>query len=181
MMKRKLHEPVILTVLFAVFLLGSTMPVRAIVVTMKGYVISSFTFDVDTGQMVANTSADLFYYNVNDVERYLEPENGALFAVLGMVDFDSLTDLSAYMLSSGLINAGGNDSLPIGTVLIAKTNIGNYAKMRVDHFPHPINFTIVYQTDGTPIVPELSSITMLALFLPTTLLAAILYYRRQRF
>lgn len=63
---------------------------------------------------------------------------------------------------------------------VVKTNMENYAKMRVDSYPNPINFTIVYQTDGTPIVPELPSMAVIALFLPATLLAAIVYCRRRR-
>jgi hypothetical protein len=171
----------ILTLLFAVFLVGSAMPARADVITMSGYVTASYSFDIDSGQMVPNASTDLWYHNVDGVERYLEPEFGAVFANLGMVDFDSVTDLSAYPMSSNVINAStNNNSIPVGTVLVVKTNSGNYAKMRIDNYPDPINFTIVYQTDGTPIVPELSSMIVTALFLPTTLFAAIVYHRKRR-
>lgn len=181
LMKLTMCGLVILTLLLAVFLVASAVPARADVITMGGYVTASYMFDVDSGQMVPNASADLWYHNVDGVERYLVPENGAVFANFGMVDFDSVTNLSAYPLSSNVINAStNNNSIPVGTVLVVKTNLGNYAKMRIDNYPDPINFTIVYQTDGTPTVPELPSMIIIALFLPATVFAAIVHRRRRR-
>lgn len=162
--------------LFLVCLAVHAMPAKAATVTMTGYVTASYFFDVDTGQMAANSSVDLWYHNVDGVKRYLEPQDGALFANLGVVDFNTVTNVSAYSLSANPINASTtNNSIPIGAVLVVKTNLGNYAKMRIDGYPDPINFTIVYQPGGTPIVPEFSSLMGLALFLPASLLVAVVH------
>jgi len=50
-----------------------------------------------------------------------------------------------------------------------KTNIGNYAKMRIDSYGDNLVVTIVYQDDGTPLVPEFpSSIVLLASLIAIT-------------
>ena len=172
---------VILSLLIAVLLGASVAPARATItpITMNGYVTASYMFDIDTGQMVTNTSADLWYHNVDGVERYLVPENGAEFANLGVRNLQGVWNLTLYPLSSNVINAStDNNSIPVGTVIVVKTNLGNYAAMRIDDYPDPINFTIVYQTDGTPYLPELPSMIAIAFFLPATLFAAIVYRRK---
>jgi hypothetical protein len=172
---------VVLSLLFVVFLGACAVPARSLItpITMYGYVIASYSFDVDTAQMVTNNSADLWYHNVDGVERYLVPENGAEFANLGVRELQGVWNLSLYSLSSDVINAStDNNSIPVGTILVVKTNLGNYAAIRIDAYPDPINFTIVYQTDGTPYIPELQPMIVFAFFLPAMLFAAIVYRRR---
>jgi hypothetical protein len=172
---------IILSLLIAVFLGASVVPARATLtpITMHGYVTASYHFDVDTGQMVTNASADLWYHNVDGVERYLVPENGAEFANLGVRNLQGVWNLTLYTFSSDVINAStDNNSVPVGTVLAVKTNLGNYAAMSIDNYPDPINITIVYQTDGSPYLPEFPSMIAIALFFPATLFAAIVYRRK---
>jgi hypothetical protein len=162
---------------------GNRSSVRGDLITMTATITASYLFDVDTGQMVdlaEKDRADLWYHNVDDLEMYLHTQNGAEFANLGIVDFDSVTDCSLYTLSSEPMNASiSNNTIPVGTVLVVRTNIGNYAKIRIDYYPFPINITIVYQnTPGSPIVPEFPLLTV-PLFTVTTLLA-IIAYRRKR-
>ena len=161
---------------------GNRISVRGDLITMTASITASYLFDVDTGQMVdisEKDSADLWYHNVDDLEMYLHTQNGAESANLGIVDFDSVTDCSLYTLSCEPMNASiNNNTIPVDTVLVIKTNIGNYAKIRIDYYPFPINITIVYQdTPGSPIVPELSLLSV-PLFTVTTLLAVTVYRRK---
>lgn len=162
---------------------GNRISVRGDLTTMTATITASYLFNVDTGQMVdisEKDRADLWYHNVDDVEMYLETENGAEFANLGFADFDSVADCSLYALSSEPMNASiNNNTIPIGTVLVVRTNIGNYAKIRIDYYPFPINITIVYQTTpGSPIVPEFPALTV-PLLTVTTLLAIIIDRRKR--
>ena len=161
----------------------TVMPVTGGVGTTYISLGGSETIDIDTGAMGGvSTSRDLYYENVDGTERYLVPWNGALFANLGIVNFDSIINVSAYTLSSNPINASlNNNSIPVGTVLIVKTNMGNYAKMRIDAYTDPIDFTMVYQNNGSPIIPELSSVAIVALFLPATLVVTMAYRKKHRF
>jgi len=110
--------------------------------------------DVDTGDVGPSTpDTDLWWEQVSSTERYLVPQNGATVANLGIVDFDSVVDCSIYTLSTDPINGSiGNNTIPDGTVLVIKTDIGNCAKMRIDNYGVDMDVTIVYQDDGSPIV-----------------------------
>ena len=35
-------------------------------------------------------------------------------------------------------------------MIVIKTNLGNYAKMRIDSFGYNLDVTVTYQDDGTP-------------------------------
>ncbi|MEM3661107.1 MAG: hypothetical protein QXU11_12085 [Thermoproteota archaeon] len=111
------------------------------------------SFDVDSGKAVGlaeKALADLWWEQVTKTERYLVPLNGAKIANLGIVDFDSITDCSDYPLSEQKIDGSiGSNTIPNGTVLIIKTNMGKYAKMRIDSYGYNLHVTVVYQSDGT--------------------------------
>ena len=170
----------ILVLFIAAFLFGIAMPVKAEVVPASISLGASNSVDIDTGIITSNfTSRDLFYENFDGTRRYLVPQNGAMFANLGVVNFDAIIDASPYRLSSSRINASlNNNSIPVGAVLIVKTNMGNYAKMRIDAYPDPIDFALVYQNNGSPIIPELSSVAIVVLFLPATLAATMAYRKK---
>lgn len=127
--------------------------------TMTATIEGTWYFDVDTGQNTTDLgTADLWWRFVTQTVRYLEPENGAIFANLGIVNFDSVTDISIYPLSTAQISGSvANNSIPTDTVLVLRTNLGNYAKMRIDSYGTNLGVTIVYQDDGTPFVPEFPS------------------------
>ena len=173
----------ILILFIVAFLSGIAMPVKGGVVTTSYSLPASYTIDIDTGVIDGvSPSVDLHYENVDGTERYLVPWYGALISNLGVVNFDSIIDVSAYTFSSSRINASlNNNSIPVGTVLIVKTNMGNYAKMRIDAYPDPINFTVAYQNNGSPIIPELSSVAIVALLIPVALVVTMAYRKKHRF
>ncbi len=169
-------------VLFILALLfGVALPVNGEVVTTSISLGASHTFDVDTHTISSSpSSSDLWYEDVDGTERYLVPENGALIANLGIVDFDSIVDVSTYILSSNPVNASlNNNSIPVGTVLIVKTNLGNYAKMKIEAYYDPLNFTLAYQNNGSTVVPELSSLATAALLIVATLVVVTIYPRKR--
>lgn len=150
---------IISSLLAALFSIGFRMSVKASpdLIAMTATIGGTCSFDVDTGQVVLYTdpSSDLWWEIVSSTERYIVPENGAEFANLGVVDFDSVVNCSIYSLSADPINGSvGNNMIPNGTVLVVKTNIGYYAKMRIDSYGYNLNVTIVYQDDGSSIVGE---------------------------
>lgn len=148
------------------------------VVTMNTTIERTWYFDVDTGLRTTNLpTGDLWWEFVTETTRYIVPQNGALFANLGIVNFDSVVDLSAYPLSDAQINGSvGNNSIPTGTVLVVKTNLGNYAKMRIDNYSDTLSITIVYRDDGNPLVPEFpSSVVVLISLVAVTGIAALVH------
>ena len=161
-----------LSLSFAVFPVGFMTSATANpgLTTMTATIEGTWYFDIDTGLITTNlATGDLWWEQVTTGEnavRYIVPENGAMFANLGIVDFSSVVDCSVYTLSAELINGSvDNNKIPAGTVLVARTNLGNYAKMRIDVYGYNLNVTIVYQDDGTTIVPEFSSLTVLLISL----------------
>jgi len=156
--KALLFSLMILSLLSAVFSIGFRMSAEASpgLITMSLTIGGTQTLDVDTGQVGSSSpDTDLWWSQVTSTERFLVPENGAELANLGIVDFDSVVDCSIYTLSKDPINGSvDNNTIPDGTVLVIKTNIANYAKMRIDIYGYDLNVTIVYQDDGSPIVGE---------------------------
>ncbi len=133
-------------------------------------------FDVDTLQVTEySENCDLNLAYTMNSETFLIPVSGAQAASLGVVDFDTVVNCSLYQLSADHIEVRRtfyNYTIPTGTVLVIKTDMGNYAKMRIDNFTEgslpKLDVTIAYQNDGTPIVPEFT-ISLLAPLLLLTL------------
>lgn len=103
--------------------------------TLRG----TFLFDFDTGvQSGTNADADVFWRQQTSVRRRMEPTNGAQIALVGSVPFAAVTPqtLQALAYSEEPIQADNNASnqLPTGTVFAVRTNIGNYAKVRVEGY-----------------------------------------------
>lgn len=158
---KKLGKKVLLSLLICGLLsgilpVGFKIPVKASpdLTTTSLTIGGTQSLDVDTGDVGPSTpQTDLWWEQVSSTERYLVPQNGATVANLGIVDFDSVVDCSTYTPSTDPINGSiGNNTIPDGTVLVIKTNIGNYAKMRIDNYGYYLDVTIVYQDDGSPIV-----------------------------
>ena len=155
------------------------MPAMANLITTTATIEGTWYFDIDTGQRVTNLAlGDLWWEQVTvgpNAVRYIVPENGAQFANLGIVDYSSVLDCSAYTLSTEPINGSiNNNKIPAGTVLVVKTNLGKYAKMRIDSYGYNLNVSILYQDDGTTIVPEFSSLPVLLISL--SVIASITVY-----
>jgi hypothetical protein len=95
---------------------------------------------------------------------YIAPINTALIAVLREVDFSDVIDCSAIHLTDNKVDTHGDSDkfLEVGTVLVIRTNRGNYAKIRIDMFEiiwgvAVLDVTIVYQNDGSTFVEELKA------------------------
>ena len=103
--------------------------------------------NLDLGQEGGNSS-DFWWRQVNDVERYIVPQNGAQFHVIGVVDFNSIDylNLKGYSYSSAEINGSNNASnqIPTGIVVACITSEERYCKFRIDNYGY--NLTISWVT-----------------------------------
>ncbi len=151
------------------------------VVTMTATIKGTWDFDVDTGQNTASM-ADLFWDQVTETERHIVPRNGAKYANLGIVDFDSVVNFSSYSMSEDIIDGSvDHNAIPDGTVLAIKTDIGNYAKMRIDNYGNNLTVTIVVYRNPATTTPILHVIYYQILWLiPFTLITFVLFERRPR-
>jgi len=111
--------------------------------TLKG----TWTFDFDLGVQGPPTGADIWWEQVDNVTRFLVPQNGAMLAYLGKIDFDALSyqTLKTQSYTATPINGSNNNQnkLTAGTVIGIKTNQGRYAKMRVDQYGYNLKITWV--------------------------------------
>jgi hypothetical protein len=93
---------------------------------------------------------DIVYEGVSKISRRLKPVNGASLAILGIrndMDFDSLsiTDLKALTYSGNNIDLSDQSAgLNLNFAFAARTELGNYAKLRITRI---INS---FDTTGTP-------------------------------
>jgi hypothetical protein len=103
----------------------------------------TWQFDLDNGVTVANTGdADLFWEQETDTKRTLNPTNGALFALVGLRDFDQLTlqALRGLNYSSENIRANNDlsNAIPTGTVVAYKTKRGRYGKLLIETYGYDL-------------------------------------------
>jgi hypothetical protein len=94
------------------------------------------------------TGADFWWEQQSPVKRYLTPENGATFFVVGIRDFDSLTysNLEHLQYSAGKIDGSdaAYNNIPRGTVVAYKTSQGRLGKFVVVSYGY--NLTIRWVT-----------------------------------
>ena len=151
---------------FGLFMIQSSMLGKAgpSVVTMTATIKGTWSFDVDTGQDVGYM-ADLWWEQVTETERRIVPQNGAEYANLGIVDFNSIVDFSSYNFSGDPIDGSvDHNTIPDGSVLIVKTDIGNYAKMRIDNYDYNLNVTIVVYRKPVSPPSLLNTVYLTAIF-----------------
>ena len=126
-------------------------PVNAPVVHLhsKGQLVvrGTWRYDLDSG-IQTNTGADFWWNLETNVKRDLVPLNGAVFSVVGIRDFESLSlrDIERLDYSSRTID-GSNatyNQIPQGTVVAYKTNEGRRGKFIVDEYGS--NLTIRWKT-----------------------------------
>jgi hypothetical protein len=102
--------------------------------TLKG----TWTFDFDTGVQGPATGADIWWEQVDNVIRFLVPQNGAMLAHMGKPNFDavSLPTLKAQPYSATPINGSNNASNQVtpGMVIAIKCSSGRYAKMKISSY-----------------------------------------------
>jgi len=114
--------------------------------TVKGTQV----FDLDTGKLGDEKTADLSWSEAGLTTRFLIPQNGAEFSnkgVAGEVTFDDII-LSRY--SSSPINGseGERNRLIPGTLLYARTNEGRFACLRIDDNGRELHISwVTYEKD----------------------------------
>ena len=107
-----------------------------------GSVRGTYSYDFDAGAETS-TGADVFWNQLTQTSRQLQPSNGAQLFNMGAANYDAVTkaQLQGLAYSTNAIN--GSDSgnqMPPGTVIAIKTNTGRFAKMKVvAKEPYPAN------------------------------------------
>jgi hypothetical protein len=90
-------------------------------------------FDLDNGvTAISRTDSDLFWEQETDTKRTLNPMNGALFALVGQRDFDSLQ----LQTLKGLNDV--SNAIPTGTVLAYRTKHGRYGKLLIEYYAYDL-------------------------------------------
>lgn len=104
--------------------------------------------DLDAGAEVGS-GGDFRWDQENAVKRYLVPENGAVFFVVGIRDFKSVThaDLEHFPYSAQRIDASDTpgNNIPKGTLVAYRTKQGRLGKFQVTDYGY--NLTIHWITD----------------------------------
>jgi len=122
---------------------GSERPVHS---SGRATIRGTYMFDLDKGEET-QAGADFFWEQANTTVRFLTPQNGAGFYVVGPASFESVrwSDMERFPYSSAHIDAGANtNNIPAGTVVAYKTNEGRLGKFIVDEYGN--NLTIRWRT-----------------------------------
>jgi hypothetical protein len=104
--------------------------------------------DLDAGAETAS-KGDFWWKEDSTVKRFLTPESGAVFYVMGVRDFDSLTFAELGHLPYSATPIDGSDvttenDIPKGTVVAYRSKEGRLGKFVVDSYGH--NLTIRWTT-----------------------------------
>jgi hypothetical protein len=102
------------------------------------------TADLDEGRVGAGAEADIWFHAVTAAERYVEPQGGAVIALVGTRSVGR-DGCAAASLSTARIHV---DKLPVGTYVCVRTNKGRYSQFRVNEpiGPSPGVLVIGYTT-----------------------------------
>jgi hypothetical protein len=176
-MRRKLEITISLLAVLLIF--GSISPsetVNANLVTYSFTINHGGSLDVDTGTTGTSSSMDILNFGT---PASLLTQNGAVMASADSEDFDSVCNASLYVFD---ITSISTLSILEGDVYLIRTNLGNYAKLRVDEVNAPIvTFTVMYQDDGgtglcgtNPVSGYVLSVNRSALLAPYLALAALI-------
>ena len=97
----------------------------------------TYMCDLDTGTET-RSGADFWWEQQTSTIRFLTPENGAEFYVIGATNFDSVrwSDMQRFAYSGAKIQAAAsrNNRIPAGTVVAFRTNEGRLGKLIVDEY-----------------------------------------------
>jgi hypothetical protein len=117
----------------------------------------TFILDAEKCAQTGNLTGDLFWEQIDTVQRQLVPFSaGDQIAVLGKVDFSKVTldQIRSASLTTTPVNGSNNtqNKLTPGTVLALHTRAGHYAKIRVDSYGYDLGLTMTTykQTVHTP-------------------------------
>lgn len=101
----------------------------------SGQLVVRGTWRCDLDEGAEDQTGDFWWELDTAVNRYLTPENGAAFFVVGIRDFDSLkyTELERFQYSPQKIEANDapNNNIPKGTVVAYRTKQGRLGKFLV--------------------------------------------------
>jgi hypothetical protein len=89
----------------------------------------TFLADLDTGNVVSDSTSDFWFEAVSPAVMYLTPKNGAKFLIVSSTPNES--DCQGAALATSQIPIG---SLGAGTWLCYKTNAGHYGRMQIDSY-----------------------------------------------
>jgi len=168
-LKRKIFTILLLSCLmFTIHII----PVKAVISTYSITVPGTWHLNVDTGTMIpGDPGVDFQWARPAPDEGILAPDPGVTVVNLGIVDFDSVCDASGY----DYVHVGiEDDDLPVGTVVLIHTNLGNYAKIRIDGIGSDLEVTVTIQDDGStnlcaleePVGGDIFNIDKLAILTP---------------
>lgn len=104
-------------------------PTPGILAAMHISVKQTFSADLDTGNIISDSTRDFWFEAVSPAVMYLTPENGAKFLIVSGVP--SQSDCQGAALSTAQIPIG---SLGAGTWLCYKTNAGHFGRMQIDSY-----------------------------------------------
>lgn len=111
--------------------------------------------DLDLGAETQE-GADFWWEQATRTERYLAPQNGAVFSVLGARDFDAVTpaDLPRLRYSVDRIRSVDalSSQLPAGAVVAYRTNEGRPGKLLVESPGYNLTLRwVTYASPGNPL------------------------------
>jgi hypothetical protein len=123
-------------------------PARAVYSNGQLMVRGTWHCDLDEGAETAS-QGDFWWKEDSTVKRYLTPEDGAAFNVMGVRDFATLTFAELEHLPYSAQPIDGSDvttenDVPKGTVIAYRTKQGRLGKFVVDSYGH--NLTIRWTT-----------------------------------
>ena len=131
------------TIFYVQILVGPT-PTPTVVVYRTGTlkVDNSFSTDLDAGTITGDANADIWLHAVSAVERYLDPQNGALLKE--MSGTPSYNDCAAAALSASDVNF---TEFGAGSWFCYKTSAGRYGRFEAEGVDAG-SITIDYRTWG---------------------------------
>jgi hypothetical protein len=118
--------------------------VLADVIHCKGPATMRGTYVYDLERCLEASPGDVWWQQMTAFSRQLTPQNGAMLANMGQVNYNSITlaTLKAQPYSAAPIGmSNGRAALPVGTVIAVKTRNGQYAKVRIDSYGYNLAVT----------------------------------------
>ncbi len=112
-----------------------------IISNSSGTLQGTFSFNFDTGSQVTS-NGDVFWNQIDTIQRQMVPEGSATIVNLGSVDFNALDFTTLQGESYGTTPIDGNNDfsnqLINGDVFAVHTNGGNYAKVLILNYGYNI-------------------------------------------
>lgn len=148
--------------------LAAALPTQAAVSSGTVTIEGTYTFDFDAGVVTAVLGApsDIFWEQFTTTTRAVMPVSGATVINLGVVAYGSLDLAALSALPYGLAGIDGSDvgSLLVpGDVFAVKTDMGNYAKVRVTGpYDASLNNGLPIEWETLAPVPEPESLALWA-------------------